>query len=153
MASTSSSGKKKNYRKKQPSIIEEESNIGSGSNQQSEQIESGHSLQQKLLQTKHLQKLRARSNGVNAGVGAELSLLASNDIVETTQRSLDETFTTQSDGPELNMHMEKYIEEQLAKKKANTTNDNTNGNKDSDLYTTPEHLKVSLCICLESNKF
>jgi len=102
------------------------------------------------LQTREIQKLRARSKGVNAGVSADLSHAQVYEVVEATQRSLDETFTTQSDGPEVNSHMEKYIEEQLAKKKkkesltsssSSVAADSSADKTDGDLYTTPDHLK------------
>jgi len=137
---TTPPAKKKNYRKKKPGehdFVTVESPPTSG--------QEDSTLQQKLLQTKELQKLRARSKGVNAGVGAELSTLPSSEIIESTQRSLDETFTTQSDGPEVNTHMEKYIEEQLAKKKIQKSSKEeleTTDTNVADLYTTPEHLKT-----------
>jgi len=124
---------KKTYRKKVPDATEKEEIVP--------QNEVDVSL--KLLQTKELQKLRGRSKGVNAGVGIELNLPPS-ITQEAPQRSLNSNFTTQQDKPEINQHLEKYIEEKMKNKEPSADGTNTEKDKlasSDDLYTTPDHLK------------
>lgn len=117
---------KKAYRKKVADAPPEAGNTGAVS------LGNEEDVSLKLLQTKELQKLRGRSKGVNAGVGADLNLPPSSmqypilnyvkeinhhtnrthlwcTTTEAPQRSLDSNFTTQQDKPEVNQHLEKCI--------------------------------------------
>ncbi|KAM9991284.1 hypothetical protein ACTFIZ_004689 [Dictyostelium cf. discoideum] len=112
-------------------------------------------LKDLLELTKEKQKLREKGKGVNVGVLAEGPHIK--QAFRELENKLDDSFTVHQDKQEVNIYLEKYVNEQLELKKqqmlkknldsdndkdCNKSNDNKDENKnDINLFETPEHLK------------
>ncbi|KAM9962143.1 hypothetical protein ACTFIR_005031 [Dictyostelium discoideum] len=150
--------KNRNIRKsiKSNDDIDDNNNNNNKDNQENED-----NLKDLLELTKEKQKLREKGKGVNVGVLAEGPHIK--QAFRELENKLDDSFTVHQDKQEVNIYLEKYVNEQLELKKQqilknnldsdkdnnnksnddnNKSNDNKDENKnDINLFETPEHLK------------
>ncbi|KYR02467.1 hypothetical protein DLAC_01308 [Tieghemostelium lacteum] len=158
---------KKPIRKRTNEVLNELVTDGQSTEQPNEE-----DLKLILELTKEKQKMREKGKGVNIGILSEgphhkVSL-------REIDSKLDDSFTLQEEKKEVNLHLEKYIEEQLKQSKqqqqqiSNITSTSTNtttssssttsmekdyssltvdhDNLKNSLYETPEHLKTTSSI-------
>ncbi|KAM9986983.1 hypothetical protein ACTFIY_011387 [Dictyostelium cf. discoideum] len=141
--------KNRNIRKS----IKSNDDIDDNNNKEKDNQGNEDYLKDLLEITKEKQKLREKGKGVNVGVLAEGPHIK--QAFRELENKLDDSFTVHQDKQEVNIYLEKYVNEQLELKKQQTlknnldsdkdnnkSNDNMDENKnDINLFETPEHLK------------